>query len=73
MKVAAAFEETALKANVQDVPLFDSEEEAYEFCRQAYEKSGGVTPRLREMYDFYVRNIGNRGGLTGGSIRSENK
>jgi hypothetical protein len=37
--------------------VFASEEEAYEFCQQAYKETGGVTPELRRAYEFYVKNI----------------
>jgi hypothetical protein len=36
--------------------VFESEKEAYEFCRDVYEKRGGVTPELRRAYEFYMKN-----------------
>ena len=41
----------------QKRPAFLSDDEAYEFCRQAYEKSGGVSADLRQAYPFYVKNF----------------
>ena len=41
----------------QKRPTFLSDDEAYEFCRQAYEKSGGVSADLRQAYRFYVQNF----------------
>ena len=41
----------------QKRPAFLSDDEAYEFCRQAYEKSGGVSADLRQAYQFYVKNF----------------
>jgi hypothetical protein len=36
--------------------VFKSEREAYEFCRELYNKTGGVTPELRRAYEFYLKN-----------------
>lgn len=36
--------------------VFETEREAYDFCRQAYRESGGVSPELRRAYEFYVKN-----------------
>jgi len=36
--------------------IFASEKEAYDFCRQLYNKTGGVTPELRRAYEFYMKN-----------------
>jgi hypothetical protein len=36
--------------------VFKSEKEAYDFCRNLYKKTGGVTPELRRAYEFYMRN-----------------
>jgi hypothetical protein len=36
--------------------VFKSEKEAYDFCRQLYNESGGVTPELRRTYEFYLKN-----------------
>ena len=36
--------------------IFKSEKEAYDFCREVYEKRGGVTPELRRAYEFYMKN-----------------
>ena len=38
-------------------PAFDTEREAYDFCREAYAKSGGVPAELRRTYEFYVKNF----------------
>jgi len=38
-------------------PAFKSEKEAYDFCRNLYNKSGGVTPELRLAYEFYQKNL----------------
>lgn len=37
--------------------IFQSEKEAYDFCRSLYKKSGGVTPELQRAYEFYQKNI----------------
>jgi hypothetical protein len=37
-------------------PAFATEQEAYEFCQQAYKESGGVPPELRRAYEFYKKN-----------------
>lgn len=37
-------------------PAFASDKEAYDFCLQLYQNSGGVTPELRRAYEFYVKN-----------------
>lgn len=36
---------------------FKTEREAYDFCRSAYKKSGGVPEELRKTYEFYVKNF----------------
>jgi len=36
--------------------IFRSEREAYDFCRNLYKDSGGVTPELRRAYEFYLKN-----------------
>jgi hypothetical protein len=38
-------------------PAFTSEKEAYDFCRNLYKKTGGVTPDLRRAYEFYQKNF----------------
>lgn len=38
-------------------PAFKSEKEAYDFARNLYKKTGGVTPELRKAYEFYVKNL----------------
>ncbi len=40
-----------------DSPMFKSDNEAYEWCQRVYRESGGVTPALREAYEFYLRNF----------------
>ena len=37
-------------------PLFKSEQEAYDFCRSVYDKTGGATEELRRSYEFYLKN-----------------
>jgi len=37
--------------------VFQSEKEAYDFCRSMYNKSGGVTPELRRAFEFYQKNV----------------
>lgn len=37
--------------------LFQSEKEAYDFCRGLYNKSGGVTPELQRAFEQYQKNI----------------
>ena len=41
----------------QKRPAFLSDDEAYEFCRQAYEMSGGVSADLRQAYQFYKKQL----------------
>lgn len=41
----------------KEKPAFNSEKEAYDFCRNLYKKSGGVTPELRRAYEFYQKNL----------------
>ena len=41
----------------QKRPTFMSDDEAYEFCRQAYEKSGGISADLRQAYQFYKKQL----------------
>lgn len=36
--------------------IFRSEREAYDFCRNLYKESGGVTPELQRAYEFYLKN-----------------
>jgi hypothetical protein len=38
-------------------PAFGSDKEAYDFCRNLYKNSGGVTPELRRAYEFYLKNF----------------
>ncbi|CAK0758929.1 hypothetical protein CCP1ISM_8870001 [Azospirillaceae bacterium] len=42
----------------KEKPLFKSEREAYDFCRNAYHKRGGATQELVKAYDFYLKNSG---------------
>lgn len=37
--------------------LFSSDKEAYDFCRQLYKNTGGVTPELRRAFENYQKNI----------------
>ena len=36
--------------------VFKSEKEAYDFCRQVYNETGGPTQELRRAYEFYLKN-----------------
>jgi len=36
-------------------PVFKSEREAYNYLRNLYKKTGGVTPELRRTYEFYQK------------------
>ena len=36
--------------------VFANEQEAYEFCQEAYRETGGVTPDLRKAFEFYQKN-----------------
>ena len=38
-------------------PAFKSDSEAYDFCREAYMRTGGASPDLRLTYEFYVKNF----------------
>jgi hypothetical protein len=38
-------------------PAFKSEREAYDFLRNLYKKTGGVTPELRRTYEFYQKQV----------------
>lgn len=38
-------------------PAFKSETEAYNFLRNLYKKTGGVTPELRRTYEFYQKQV----------------
>lgn len=38
-------------------PAFKSEKEAYDFARNLYKRTGGVTPELRKAYEFYQKNL----------------
>jgi hypothetical protein len=38
-------------------PAFKSEKEAYDFARNLYRRTGGVTPELRKAYEFYQKNL----------------
>lgn len=43
--------------NSKPKPAFKSEKEAYDFARNLYKKTGGVTPELRRAYEFYKKNL----------------
>jgi hypothetical protein len=53
-------------------PVFNSEKEAYDFCRSLYKSSGGVTPELRRAYEFYIRNYNDECGEFYGPEPREN-
>ncbi len=40
----------------KQVAVFKTDRQAYDFCREAYKKSGGVSPELRRAYEFYMKN-----------------
>ena len=44
-------------------PVFQTEKEAYEFCRRVYNASGGATPELRRAYEFYQKNYNDDPGV----------
>jgi hypothetical protein len=41
----------------KELPLFETEKEAYEFCLNVYKDTNGPTPELRRAYEFYLKNI----------------
>lgn len=43
-------------------PVFETEKEAYDFCRQVYNNTGGATPELRRAYEFYKKNYNDDNG-----------
>ncbi|WP_244038524.1 hypothetical protein [Methylobacterium sp. E-066] len=43
--------------DAKEKPLFKNEKEAYDFCRNAYAKNGGVPAELRRSYEFYQKNF----------------
>jgi len=45
----------------KEEPLFKSEKEAYDYCRNVYNKSGGATDELRRAYEFYLKNFDDDG------------
>lgn len=47
----------ALGGDKKPKSVFQSEQEAYEFCQRAYKETGGVTPELRRAYEFYKKNF----------------
>jgi hypothetical protein len=53
--------------------IFKSEKEAYEFCREVYEKRGGVTPELRRAYEFYMMNSADECGSFFGPSKDTHK
>lgn len=56
-------------AQEKEKSVFGSEKEAYDFCRNLYKKTGGVTPELRRAYEFYLQNSSdNCGRFDVGSI-----
>lgn len=38
-------------------PTFDTDKQAYDFCRNAYAESGGVPDELRRTFEFYSKNF----------------
>lgn len=53
-------------------PAFVSDDEAYDFCRKAYEETG-VTADLQEAYQFYKNNFDDKGPEQAGSRHAPNK
>lgn len=43
--------------DAKEEPLFRSEKEAYEFCRQVYNETNGATAELRRAFEFYEKNF----------------
>lgn len=37
--------------------VFKNEEEALRFCRDAYQKSGGITPELQRAFEYYQQHV----------------
>ena len=59
----------AMAGPAKEKSVFGSEKEAYDFCRNLYKKTGGVTPELRRAYEFYMKNASdNCGRFDVGSI-----
>lgn len=40
----------------KEKPLFQSEKEAYDFCRRIYNETGGATDDLRRAFEYYQKN-----------------
>lgn len=49
--------------------VFASERQAYDFARQVYKDTGGVTPELRRMYEFYQKSVNEHCDTVGSELR----
>lgn len=45
---------------------FANEQEAFDFCQKVYAETGGVTPALRQAYEFYLQNYNSDRALSHG-------
>ncbi|WP_236019435.1 hypothetical protein [Fuscibacter oryzae] len=61
--------------NAKKRSAFANEREAYEFVRRAYNETGGVTPELKRVFDFYKNSMNDPCEPTEGtnSLRGENR
>lgn len=54
-------------------PKFKSDREAYDFLRNLYKKTGGVTPELRRSYEFYQKHVDDGCGDFAGPFQNTGK
>ena len=47
----------SLAGKGKSVLPFENEDEAFEFCEEVYRETGGPTPKLRQAYDFHLKNF----------------
>lgn len=45
--------------NAKKKPLFETEKQAYDFCREVHKKNGGATDELRKSFEFYQKHMNN--------------
>jgi hypothetical protein len=57
----------------KEKPAFKTEREAYDFCRETYNKTGGVPDELRRTYEFYVKNFNDECEADRGPFQARNK